>query len=52
MALLAALNPARVVTSLAVDFFVERTQASLVQAAQRSLHHQFGIHHLACRSGA
>ena len=30
MALLVTLNPARVVTSLAVDFSVERTQASLV----------------------
>ena len=51
MALLAALNPARVVTSLAVDFFAERTQASLVQAAQTPSFRS-GIHHLACRSGA
>ena len=52
MALLAALDPARVVTSLAVDFSAERAQASLVQAAQTSLSRQSGIHHLACRSGA
>src|ERR1700678_2416477 len=42
MALLGALHPARVGTRLAVDFLVERTQASLVQAAQRSLHNRLG----------
>ena len=42
MALLAALDPPRVVTSLAVDFFAERTQASLVQAAQTSLSFRLG----------
>ncbi len=36
MALLAALDPARVVTSLAVDFSGERAEASLVQAPQTS----------------
>ena len=42
VALLVALNPARVVTSLAVDFSAERAQASLVQAPQSSFQDSLG----------
>ena len=52
MALLAALDPGLVVTSLAVDFSAECAQASLVLSCANFLSTQSGIHHLACRSGA
>ena len=52
MARLAAVDPARVVTSLAVDFLAQRAQASLVQAPQSFPSGQSGIRQLACRSGA
>src|SRR5580693_9202676 len=42
MALLAALDPARVVTGLALDFPAQRTQASLVQAPKSSFQVSMG----------